>query len=58
MRTRAAGKKPKPVVETFVFERPEFVSLSCQVATASLTTLGDAAFRRNATRETHAMRSQ
>ena len=39
MRTKApAGhRKAEPVVETSVFERPEFVSLPCQVATIRLT---------------------
>jgi hypothetical protein len=43
MRTRAAGKKPKPLVEKFVFERPEFVSLPCQIATAKQPTSADGA---------------
>jgi hypothetical protein len=57
LRTKAvlpASEEPKRVVETFVFET-RFVSLPYQVGRTRLTITGEAAFRRNATRETHAM---
>ena len=44
-------REAQTVVETFVFEKPELVSLSCQLVTIRLMITGEDAFRRNATRD-------